>query len=91
MMQRRIKNEMTGLLFNKILRSNLYNYEGKDEGEKINLIEVDCEKLGFIFTVGPKIINAPYIIILSLYFLFQLFGFKFIYAMIILIILISFI
>ena len=91
MMQRRIKNEMTGLLFNKILRSNLYNYEGRDEGEKINLIEVDCEKLGFIFSVGPKIINAPYIIVLSLYFLFKLFGFKFIYAMFILVILMTFI
>ena len=90
MMQRRIKYEMTGLLFNKILRNNL-NYDGRDEGEKINLIEVDCEKLGFIFSVGPKIINAPYIIVLSLYFLFKLFGFKFIYAMIILIILITFI
>ena len=89
--QKRIKNEMTGLLFNKILRGNLDNYDGRGEGEKINLIEVDCEKLGYIFFVGPKIINAPYLIIISLFFLFQLFGFKFIYAMGMLIVLMTFI
>ena len=82
-MQRKIKNEMTCLIFNKILKGNLYNFEGREE-EKINLIENDCEKLGYIFYVFPKIINSPFVLFISLYFLFKLFGYEFFYSMLIL-------
>ena len=81
--QKRIRNEMTGLIFNKILRGNLYDYEGKED-EKISLIENDCDKLGYIFYIIPKIMNAPLILFITLYFLFKLFGYKFIYSIVLL-------
>jgi len=83
LMQKRIRNEMIGLIFNKILKGNLYDLEGKED-EKMNLIELDCEKLGYIFFIIPKILNAPLILFITLYFLFRLFGYKFIYAIFVL-------
>ena len=81
LLHKRIKIGMTGLLFDKILKENLNSYNGKSDGETINLIEFDCERIGFIFFIIPKVLNSPITIFVSLYFLFQLFGFKFTYAL----------
>ena len=81
LLHKRIKIGMTGLLFDKILKENLNSYNGKSDGETINLIEFDCERIGFIFFIIPKVLNTPITVIGSLYFLFKLFGFKFTYAL----------
>ena len=89
LLHKRIKIGMTSLLFDKILKENLNSYNGKSDGETINLIEFDCERIGFIFFIIPKVLNTPITILVSLYFLFQLFGFKFTYALSSLIILLA--
>ena len=81
LLHKRIKIGMTSLIFDKILKENLNSYSGKSDGETINLIEFDCERIGFIFFIIPKVLNSPITIFASLYFLFQLFGFKFAYAL----------
>ena len=68
---------------NKTLRGILYDYEGKED-EKISLIKNDCDKLGYICYIIPKIMNAPLILFITLYFLFKLFGYKFIYSIVLL-------
>ena len=71
LLHKRIKIGMTSLLFDKILKENLNSYNGKSDGETINLIEFDCERIGFIFFIIPKVLNTPITILVSLYFLFQ--------------------
>ena len=84
MLSERITNESTALVYNKILLINKNN-SNKAEGEIMNLIEVDCEKLGILFYIGPKIVAAPFRVIISIIFLFKLFGIKFIYCIMLLI------
>ncbi len=81
----KITNGLTALVFNKILNSNSLSFKEKGEGEKINLIEVDAEKVGMIFNALPRVIVSPFRIGISLYFLFKQFGSKFSYAILILI------
>ena len=86
----RITNELTALLYEKILKANTNgNQSAKEEGEKLNLIEIDAEKVGFLFFIGPKIIMGPISVGFSLYLLFNLFGFGFIYTFIILCVLLG--
>ncbi len=66
MLSERITNESTALVYNKILLINKNN-SNKAEGEIMNLIEVDCEKLGILFYIGPKIVAAPFRVIISIY------------------------
>ena len=47
------------------------------EGEILNYIQVDSEKLNFLFTSLPSIIIIPINIIVSFYALFSLFGILF--------------
>ena len=84
MLSERITNESTALVYNKILLINKNN-SNKAEGEIMNLIEVDCEKLGILFYIGPKIIASPFRVVISIIFLFKLFGVKFIYCLILLV------
>ena len=79
---------MTSLLYEKILKdSTATNLSNKDEGEKLNLIEVDAEEIGSLFYLGPFVFTAPVKIGISIYFLFRLLGYRFLYAIIALIIL----
>jgi ABC-type multidrug transport system fused ATPase/permease subunit len=84
MLSERITNEMTALIYEKILQSNISS-NGKDEGEILSLIEVDCEKIGFLFFIGPRIVTAPIRIFISMDLLFRLFGFNFIYGILVII------
>ena len=84
MLSERITNESTALVYNKILLINKNN-SNKAEGEIMNLIEVDCEKLGILFYIGPKIIASPFRVVISIIFLFKLFGIKFMYCLILLV------
>ena len=87
-LQEKITNEMTSLLYEKILKGNTAtNLSNKGEGEKLNLIEVDAEEIGSLFYLGPFFFTAPIKIGISFYFLFKLLGYKFFYAIIALIIL----
>ena len=79
-LNRKIINETSALLMEKLLRSNSNSY-AKGEGEKINLVEIDAEKIGFFFFWAPKIITFPIKIAISLYLLFNIFGHIFIYAL----------
>ena len=85
----KITNEMTSLLYEKIIKgstsANISSNKG--EGEKLNLIEVDAEEIGSLFYLGPFVLTAPIKIGISIYFLFQLLGYRFLYAIIALIIL----
>ena len=87
-LQEKITNEMTSLLYEKILKgSTATNLSNKGEGEKLNLIEVDAEEIGSLFYLGPFFFTAPIKIGISIYFLFKLLGYRFFYAIIALIIL----
>ena len=86
LLNEKITNGLTALVFEKILNSNNLTYKTKGEGEKINLIEVDAEKVGTLFRVLPRVVISPFRIGISLYFLFKQFGKKFSYAIIILLI-----
>ena len=81
----RITNGITAIIFEKILKTDNLNPSSKGEGEKINLVEDDAEKVGTLFSTVPKVIVAPLRIIFSIFFLFKQFGSKFSYAVIILI------
>ena len=81
-LNRKIINETSALLMEKLLKSNSINNSfTKGEGEKINLIEIDSEKIGFFFFWAPKILTFPIKIAISLYLLFKIFGHHFIYAL----------
>ena len=81
-LNRKIINETSALLMEKLLKSNSINNSfSKGEGEKINLIEIDSEKIGFFFFWAPKILTFPIKIAISLYLLFTIFGHNFIYAL----------
>ena len=73
----------------KLLKSNSNNNFAKGEGEKINLVEIDVEKIGFFFFWAPRIITFPIKIVISLYLLFKIFGHNFIYDLFGLIIVLS--
>ena len=80
-LNRKIINETSALLMEKLLKTN-NNSLGRGEGEKINLVDIDAEKIGFFFFWAPKIITFPIKIAISLYLLFDIFGHNFIYALI---------
>ena len=91
LLNEKITNSLTALVFNKILISNSLTPKSKGEGEKINLIEVDAEKVGGLFHALPRVIISPFRIGISLFFLFRQFGAKFSYAIIILLAVLLFI
>ena len=79
----KITNEMTSLLYEKILKGNTTsNNSSKGEGEKLNLIEEDAEEIGSLFFLGPFVITSPIKVGISIFFLFKLLGYRFFYAII---------
>ena len=85
MLSERITNEMNALLYEKILNGNTNSPNASQaEGEKMNLVEVDSEKIGYLFFVGPKIVSMPLRVLISIILLFHLFGPKFTYALFVL-------
>ena len=82
----KITNEMTSILYEKIIKGNTAtNKSAKGEGEKLNLIEEDAEEIGSLFSVIPQVITSLIKVGISLYFLFSLIGYRFFYAIIVLI------
>ena len=89
-LRERITNQMIALVYEKILKRN-YTNSSKEEGEKINLIQIDCEKISYLFLVGPRILSMPIRVFIALFLLFQFFGKKFIYTLLVLFILLIFV
>ena len=52
-LNRKIINETSALLMEKLLKTN-NNSLGRGEGEKINLVDIDAEKIGFFFFFGAE-------------------------------------
>ena len=82
-LNRKIINETSALLMEKLLRSNAINSSfSKGEGEKINLVEIDAEKIGYFFLWFPRISIYPFKISFSMYLLFKIYGKIYIFAII---------
>lgn len=83
-------NAVAALIYDKVTRSSIFIKNQVSEGEILNYIQVDSEKLNFLFTSLPEIIIIPVNIIISFYTLFKLFGISFLVgvAMIVIMILI---
>ena len=82
-LNRKIINETSALIMEKLLRSNTINSSfSKGEGEKINLVEIDAEKIGYFFIWFPRISIYPFKISFSMYLLFKIYGAIYIFAII---------
>ena len=55
-LNRKIINETSALLMEKLLKTNSNSFT-KGEGEKINLVEIDAEKIGFFFFGLRKLLH----------------------------------
>ena len=81
MLSERITNEVNALIYTKLLKSTTTNHNiTNDEGAIINLFEEDAEHIGFMFLMGPRIIIAPFKVVIAVVMLFRLFGKVFIYS-----------
>ena len=81
-------NAVAALLYDKVTSSSIFIKNQISEGEILNYIQVDSEKLNFLFTSLPSIIIIPFNIFVSFYALFIFFGISFVFGILILIIMI---
>ena len=81
-------NAVAALIYDKVTKSSIFMKNQISEGEILNYIQVDSEKLNFLFTSLPSIIIIPINISVSFYALFSLFGISFLVGIAILIIMV---
>ena len=81
-------NAVTALIYDKVTKTSIFIKSQISEGEILNFIQVDSEKLNFLFTSLPKILTVPFNLIVSFYALFLFFGKSFVVGLTILIIMI---
>ena len=81
-------NAVTALIYDKVTKTSIFIKSQISEGEILNFIQVDSEKLNFLFTSLPKILTVPFNLIVSFYALFLFFGKSFIFGLSILFIMI---
>ena len=81
-------NAVTALIYDKVTRTSIFIKSQISEGEILNFIQVDSEKLNFLFTSLPKILTVPFNLVVSFYALFLFFGKSFIFGISILLIMI---
>ena len=81
-------NAVTALIYDKVTKTSIFIKSQISEGEILNFIQVDSEKLNFLFTSLPKILTVPFNLIISFYALFIFFGKSFIFGLTILILMI---
>ena len=83
-------NSVAALIYGKVMESSIFLKNQISEGEILNYIQVDSEKLNYLFTSLPAIAIIPFNITISFYYLFSFFGLTFFVgiAMLIIIILI---
>ena len=81
-------NAVTALIYEKVTKTSIFIKSQISEGEILNFIQVDSEKLNFLFTSLPKILTVPFNLVVSFYALFIFFGKSFVVGLTILIIMI---
>ena len=83
-------NAVASLIYDKVTKSSIFIKNQISEGEILNYLQIDSEKLIYLFTSLPAIIIIPINIIISFYALFELFGASFLVgvAMIIIMVLV---
>ena len=84
----RAENAVSALIYEKVTKSSIFIKNQISEGEILNYIQVDAEKLNYLFTSLPAIIVIPVNIVISFYALFKFFGLTFFVGIGILIVLI---
>ena len=81
-------NAVTALIYEKVTKTSIFIKSQISEGEILNFIQVDSEKLNFLFTSLPKILTVPFNLVVSFYALSLFFGKSFIVGLTILIIMV---
>ena len=81
-------NAVTALIYEKVTKTSIFIKSQISEGEILNFIQVDSEKLNFLFTSLPKILTVPFNLVVSFYALFIFFGKSFVVGLSILIVMI---
>ena len=81
-------NAVAGLIYEKVTKSSVFLKNQISEGEILNFIQVDAEKLNYLFTSFPSIVIIPFNLAISFYYLFSFFGLTFFVGIIMLIIII---
>ena len=81
-------NAVTALIYEKVTKTSIFIKSQISEGEILNFIQVDSEKLNFLFTSLPKILTVPFNLVVSFYALFIFFGKSFVVGLTILIIMV---
>ena len=70
-------NAVAALIYEKVIKSSVFLKNQISEGEILNFMQVDVEKLNYLFTSLPAIIIIPFNIVISFYYLFSFFGLTF--------------
>lgn len=73
-------NQVSALIYDKLMKTSVFIKNQISEGEILNFIQVDANTLEFLYASLPKIFNAPFNLIVSLYMLFVFFGKSFIFG-----------
>ena len=81
-------NAVTALIYDKVTKTSIFIKSQISEGEILNFIQVDSEKLNFLFTSLPKILTVPFNLVVSFYALFLFFGKSFVFGLGILLVMI---
>ena len=81
-------NAVTALIYEKVTKTSIFIKSQISEGEILNFIQVDSEKLNFLFASLPKILTLPFNLVVSFYALFLFFKKSFIFGLTVLIIMI---
>ena len=71
------ENAVAALLYEKVTKSSVFIKNQISEGEILDFIQVDAEKLNYLFTSLPAIVVIPVNIAISFYALFSFFGLTF--------------
>ena len=70
-------NGVAALIYEKVMNSSVFLKNQISEGEILNFIQVDAEKLNYLFTSLPAIAIIPFNLTISFYYLFSFFGLTF--------------
>ena len=81
-------NAAAALIYEKVMKSSVFLKNQISEGEILNFIQVDVEKLNYLFTSLPAIIIIPFNLVISFYYLFSFFGLTFFVGVVMLIIIV---
>ena len=75
-------SSLTCFIYNKLLTSSIFIRSNLNKGKLNTFIQNDVETIHFIFNYAPNSLVVPFQILISMYMLFSLFGYTFIYSFI---------